>query len=1002
MTLSYALNPLRPPPKAVPVPMGASLTELAPARSAYPYYCTVNGLAVMRSDWSGRRVGAGDTVAFIGMLPLPQGGGGGGGGGGKNPLATVAMLAVMVFNPGAALAGEGFLGLSGFAAKAVGMAINAAIGMAVTALTMETPKANAAQQMQSLAAPSPTYDLNAQGNQARLGQPIPEHFGRHINFPNFAAEPYAEYAGNEQFLYQLLCIGRGEYDVEAVRIGDTAIASFPEISYEILAPGEPVTLFPAAVTTSEEVSGQELTTGDYIGPFVANAAGTEANALGVDVVFPKGLYYANSGGGLDSKSGVFVVEARMIDGAGAAIAPGTWSVLGTTTTTAATTTPQRISARYDVAPGRYEVRVKRTDTKDAGARAGHDLIWSGLRAYLYAEADYGDVTLLALRMRASNSLSGQSSRLVNVIATRKLPTWSELGGWTAPVATRSIAWAFAYVGAQRYDDARLPLAELEALDTTWTARGDTFDGIFDSKGTAWEALQQIARAGRAKPYPQGGLLRIARDEPQSTPAAIYSMRNILPDSFALDYTIPSEATADAVEVEFFNEDTWKWDRVTAKLAGSSGLKPAKVRLFGVTQRDQAWREGMFIAAGNKYRRRAPSWRTGMEGMIPSYLDLVLLQHDLPEWGQQAEAVAWDAGTRDLEVSEPLTFAEAGTHYVGLRRLDGSFAGPYVATAGADAYRVILATDPAITPYTGDAQERTHVVFGLGATGYARECRLISAKPVGEDAVELRAVVEDSRVHTADESTPPPADGTWLLDAIPSAPVVSGLYWVVTGIDEAPRWNVSCRPAAGATRYLVEESPDGELWTRVGEPEANNLSFSPQWPGGQVRMAAIGKTLGPWVTKTTPDKTRTTDLSGAMDHDSDTPGLLVPTPYIGDEAATFQRAAWAYTDYGGDTSYTDMCTLSFDVPYDCTMMLLTRSAHYAYTIGSTWNKGIQIRVDWDGGYALATYTWQGKDVPPEMFLEAYDIPAGTVTVTYRGYFDAGQLINHRIAVWGRMR
>jgi len=842
MNAIYAMNPLSPARQVVPLLGGESLAQLAPQDCPYPFYCRHNDVSVLRADWPLMKVGAGDTVEFIALPPGLQGGGGGGG---KNPLATVAMLAIMVFNPGMALAGAGGMGLTGMAATLVGGAINMAIGMVVSSLTMETPRATAAQQMQSMAAASPTYNLQAQGNQARLGQPIAEHFGRHLNFPDFGAAPYAEYVGNEQFLYQLFVIGQGYYDIEAIRIEDTAIASFPEITYEVVEPGGSVTLFPANVVTSGEVSSQELTTGDYIGGFIANASGTLANAIGIDVVFPKGLYYANASGGLDNKSGVFVVEARTVDSAGAPT--GSWTTLGTTTTTRATNTPQRISLRFDVAPARYEVRCQRTDTKDTDARAGHDLFWTGLRAYLPGSQQYGGVTLLAMRMQASNSLSAQSSRKVNVLATRKLPAWDAISGWGAPAATRSIAWAFAYVARSanglNYADDRLPLDELVALDATWTARGDKFDGIFDSKGTAWEALTQIARAGRAKPYPQGGCLRIARDEPQSVPAAVYSMRNILPGSFSIEHALPGGQTADCIDMEFFNEDTWSPDRVQCALPGSASLKPEKIKIFGVVQRDQVWREGMFIAACNAYRRRTTVFSTELEGMIPSYLDLVAVQHDLPNWGQQAEALSWNAGTKTLGVSEPLTFG-SGTHYVGLRKDDGSFSGPWTVTAGADEYTVVLAATPDITPYTGEDQERTHVMFGT-AGAYHKHCRLISAKHAGDLKVELSAVVEDTRVHTADGGTITPTAPGWGLPGIPTAPVVSGLEVVQGGTPDRPLLAASWRPAAGAASYIVERSSDGASWTRVADVTTAHLTFEVSPGTIHVRVAAMGAVLGPW-------------------------------------------------------------------------------------------------------------------------------------------------------------
>ena len=174
------------------------------------------------------------------------------------------------------------------------------------------------------------------------------------------------------------------------------------------------------------------------------------------------------------------------------------------------------------------------------------------------------------------------------------------------------------------------------------ARGDTFDGRFDSTTTFWEALTRIAYAGRCKPYMQGGIVYFRRDQAVSLPVALYSMRNIVRGSFSMQFLTPSDDTADAVEVSYFDKDTWKPRRLVCKLPDSTAAKPAKIELFGVTNREQAYREGVYLAAANRYRRTIIKFTTEMEGFIPSYGDLIAVNHDLPQWGQFAEVVAGDA------------------------------------------------------------------------------------------------------------------------------------------------------------------------------------------------------------------------------------------------------------------------------------------------------------------------------------------------------------------------
>lgn len=716
-----------------------------------PTVCIKNGTPVLRADWAVTPIDG--VVLFI---TLPQGGGGGGGG--KNPLRTVLMIAVMVVATvyGGPLGAS--LGFSGNLATAVGSAIIMTAGSALVSALVPLPTPNMpsfAGSGGSLAQPSPTYSLQGQGNYARLAQPIPVVYGRHLVYPDLAATPYGEYQGNEQFLHQLHCIGQGEYDIEQIRIEDTPMASFEEVTYQIVPPGSPVTLFNPDVVTAPEVAGQELLAGTWTGGFAINPADSEVTHIGIDILLPRGLYYANDAGGLDSRSASWKVEARAIDAEGDPLED--WFTLGNESLTAATTTPQRRTYLYPVAAGRYEVRATRLDGKDTNSRAGHEVRRGEARGYLAGGVTFPDnVTLLAIRMRATDNLSQRSSRLINCIVTRKLPVWSADSGWSMHVPTRSIAWAFADILRASYGaklpDARIDLAALAQLDQVWAGRGDQFDGVFDQQVTVWEALTRVARCGRAVPFLQGGIVRLVRDEARLLPVALFSPRNIVKNSLKIQYVMPGEETADAVTVEFFSSRTWKPDEVTVSLPGSSSTNPAKLRLFGCTTEAHAVREGLYLAAANRYRRRIITLRTELEGLIPTYGDLIAIAHDMPSWGAGGEIVAWDADTKTAKLSEPIAFVDGQEHVMALRRRDGGVSGPHAVMPGSDAQQVVFAGLPDIPIETGLSAERTHFAFGV-AEQWSLLARVIAVRPRGEQ-VEITCVAEHPAVHNADSSAAP--------------------------------------------------------------------------------------------------------------------------------------------------------------------------------------------------------------------------------------------------------
>ncbi|MBB1422644.1 hypothetical protein H5200_12010 [Pseudoalteromonas sp. SG43-7] len=125
---------------------------------------------------------------------------------------------------------------------------------------------------------SSIYDVNTQGNKPRLMGVIPEIAGRHLIFPDYLTMPRREYINNEQWLYLMLCVGKGEYEVldDEVFIGNTPVTGKPnDVDYQIFGPGEDVTVHEAHrnVYTSSEVGSTAGSTGIELKGRVTNTGG---------------------------------------------------------------------------------------------------------------------------------------------------------------------------------------------------------------------------------------------------------------------------------------------------------------------------------------------------------------------------------------------------------------------------------------------------------------------------------------------------------------------------------------------------------------------------------------------------------------------------------------------------------------------------------------------------------------------------------------------------------
>lgn len=1174
ITVVYLENGLTPQKRIIKEVSNTTIRENAPNWGT-PFLAVVDGSPVLRKDWDSE-LQDGKTLAFVDADMVPQDGGGGG----SDPFRIVLMIAVMYVAIQTGGAVGTFLtpvGTSAATATAIGTTVVSMVGMALVNAVLPVPQVPTPQAMAAMAAPSPTYSLNAQGNSARIGSAIPEHFGRHKVYPDLVAAPYTEFENNEQYLYQLLCVGTGEYEFDTgviednVKIEDTAISHFPDADVEVVPPYTHVTKFPSYVVNSTEVSGQELNakwvgeidntahvtitdiatpfvyggkvyvypingsadniaqarvfcigtvtsnstitvvqlldelpngTADtgtagftgyvgtvflsiVVGGFVINDVNTLVSTIKSDFVCPRGLYYTDDSGNLTEVTIDVRAEYREVNKdtglpisgknwaplIGTAIkdvsiwikfngaigvtaykisdsindssywsattvysVPNTTIINGLTTTyrgvslakvysmvlhvdpeggyyptyepltnhyeyieyqtshpstsidrfSASTNTPQRYTRVYNMPnEGRFEVRAYRLTQEDTSARAANSVMWAGLRGYQpeyqtatitscigLADADmpqdtytdiftkidsgyllklsyvgqqlniatklphglstgkaptwyrpidalrgwstihdslisasafgyitnivsstefsiklwvqvssssvesnitsglnrsnlltnvgrvtvgqsiklgrtYGNTTLLAVKMRASNSLSLQASRKINVIATRKLPELFDNGSITFTTrATRNPTDALYYIARKLgLSQAQIDWKKLYQIGQTCISKGtliaynnvaDSFDGRFDNFLNGWEALTKVASAIRTKPYMQGGILRFMRDELVNIPTAMYSPRNIVKGSFSINYLMPTENTADIIDLTYLDSKTWKPQTIQCfETAGlpvpiKPSTTPAKVDLFGVVTREQAFREGQYLVATNLRRRKIITFQTEMEGFIPSYGDLINVQHDMPGWGSSGEIIGWDPVNKLATLSEPHGLI-AGAYVISVRNLDGSVQGPYGVIADyAGGSAVTLLDYPLVTPtnmvanvqiYTGTQKERSHYSIGTIET-YTQPAKVISVKPNSMTTVTIECVNEDNTVHTIDVGVVTPAITHTYLKDYTDKPLVT--YIAAESIIFKPNLvRLSWKKAPYADHYEIRYSTIA--LNIFGHHKANNWS-----------------------------------------------------------------------------------------------------------------------------------------------------------------------------------
>ena len=710
----------------------------------------------------------------------------------------------------------------------------------------------------------PVFDISGQRNQTNLGKPIEDGYGRVRMWPSYATRAYNQYYGNDQFQFQLFCLGQGSWDIEEVRIEDSEIGSFQEVIYEITGPGEQVTLFPDNVETSVEVGSIELFGVNedehlgHTGPFVANQVNTLTTHLEIDVVLPQGAYESNDDGGLDPYQVTALFEYREVDNTRPPLADGEvdnrdWIELAVFDRTLSTNTPQRFTLQKDVPEGRYEVRAIRTNDGSDSARVGDTIQWVGLRAFLKSTREYGDVTMLAVRARATNNLNDTASNRINVIGTRKLPIWDAVtktladpSDITKRVATRSHVWAMVNILRAKYGaelaDKFIDLEFLAEEAEQGIINNVFFDWIFDQRSTVWESVKLPCFIGKSIPMLNGSRVTLVRDQPATLPTFFINPENTIENSFSIEKKFFELQEFDGLEVEYTDPDTYQPETVPCLLPGSAGLNLKRQQLQGVTDRQRAFTLGMYLWTKETFERTQVNVTTGLEGYIPTYGDLGRIGSDIPRWGQSGYVKSINGNI--VTLSEPVEFVEGEVHQLAIRGRFGQDLGPYAVTEGGSVFEVLLsgAVDTNNIYFDPNA-EPPYYLFGVSSK-VGMVCRVVNLRPNENEEVAITAVVDDQR-RFADYGAAPVLNEPAIAPSVPDAPVVSSIE--VQALPNSTDFvSVLWAPALGATSYILEQSSDGITWSQVDTVVRTNYTLQIVPGILYVRVAGVNLGIGAFV------------------------------------------------------------------------------------------------------------------------------------------------------------
>jgi hypothetical protein len=137
-------------------------------------------------------------------------------------------------------------------------------------LPQEVPPAAARNQQ----APSPNNELSQRENRPRINGRIPDIYGQVRSVPDLIAGTYSVFENNRELEYAYMCIGRGQFDIDDIRDGQTLISNIPGSTVEVYGP----------FTSPNSGDAPQLRIGNAIGSRVLNTK--RSNSVNGQVLRP--------------------------------------------------------------------------------------------------------------------------------------------------------------------------------------------------------------------------------------------------------------------------------------------------------------------------------------------------------------------------------------------------------------------------------------------------------------------------------------------------------------------------------------------------------------------------------------------------------------------------------------------------------------------------------------------------------------------------------------------
>ena len=305
-----------------------------------------------------------------------------------------------------------------------------------------------------------------------------------------------------------------------------------------------------------------------------------------------------------------------------------------------------------ISAGEYEarVKVKSRQYSETSMSAASTCYWTTLTSVIYDDFIYPCTALIGIKAKATDQLSG-SPMLTFLKARAKVWVWNPNANEYQQKNANNPAWACydmlhqarqlknVNTNTMVMEVRGVPASRMRYADfaawASWCNSKKLYVNIeINSSGDVLDVInQRIAPIGRGMVVRFGTRYGCIYEHAQE-PVQMFGMGNIITGTFTEEFLNVSDR-ANCVEVTYTNAAA-DYERDVITIYGDTFntdgyAKTAQLTMDGITNYEQAFREGKYQLACNKYQLRTVSFEADIDSIACTVGDVVLVAHDVPKW-----------------------------------------------------------------------------------------------------------------------------------------------------------------------------------------------------------------------------------------------------------------------------------------------------------------------------------------------------------------------------------